>query len=169
MDGAGLVFAEYVTGELRVERERRAALDQRGTTIVTSSSALVTLLSGIAAFAALKEGNPKPSLLTIVLFSATLALFTAAAFCGLFANVSRGFSFLPASNLLRLRDDNPWDQPADDGRRLLYRFQVEQLETLRSGNERKSAFVNVGLLLQLCALAFLAVTIPASMNDLLSG
>jgi hypothetical protein len=168
VDGAGRVFAEFVAGELETERTRRAALDQRGTTIVTSSGTLVTLLSALAAFAALREGNPKPGALTLVFFSLALVSFVVAAFYGLLANRSRGHVALAAASLDELRGDVPWNQPADDARRLLYGSQVETLQSLRSGNEEKSWLVNRGLLLQLAALFFLALTIFASIGDVLT-
>jgi hypothetical protein len=90
-DGAASVLMEFIAGELRFERERRATLDQRGIAVVTSSGTLVTLLSGLAAFVALRSGQPVPSIKTFVALSLALTSLLAAAFLGISTNRSRGY------------------------------------------------------------------------------
>jgi hypothetical protein len=91
-DRGGPVFAEYIAGELKVERERRSTLDQRGISAVTSSGVVVALSSGLAALAALKPGDFKPSDIALALMAATLLGFACAAFLGILANRSLGHS-----------------------------------------------------------------------------
>jgi hypothetical protein len=166
-EGAGPVFTEFLAGELRNERDRRSALDQRGITIVTSSSTLVTLLSALAAFVALKEGNPTPGLGTVVAFSFALAAFVLAAYFGLLTNRSRRYDVIAGEGLTLLRESEYWDRSADDARWIMFGRNVDTLTTLRSANDEKSRLVNYGLLAQLIALFFLALTIVLSMVDVL--
>jgi hypothetical protein len=169
VDGAGSVFAEFVASEVERERARRATLDQRGITIVTSSGTLVTLLSALAAFAALGEGNPTPGPVTLCFFALALASFVIAAIFGLATNRSQGQVVLTTSSMEKWRSDIAWSQPADDARRLIFHFQVETLQSLRVGNEYKSRLVNRGLLFQLVALFFLSLTIFTGIGDVLAS
>ncbi|MGY1618120.1 hypothetical protein ACI797_15380 [Geodermatophilus sp. SYSU D00691] len=167
MEEAPSVLSEFVSAELKTERERRATLDQRGITIVASSSTLVTLLSGLAAFVALGDGDPKASIATFSTFCLTLAGFATAAFFGLWTNRSYGYQVLHEESLLRFRDEEMWGKSGDEARWLLYRVNVTTLETIRKGNERKSRLVNRGLLAQLIALLLLVATVLVGAGNVL--
>jgi hypothetical protein len=47
----GTYYAAFIEQELKFERERRATLDTRGQAVVTTSGALLTLVSAITAIA----------------------------------------------------------------------------------------------------------------------
>jgi hypothetical protein len=165
---AGPVFVEFIVGELKFERERRSALDQRGITAVTSSSTLVTLLSGLVALVGIK-GGVKPSIVMVAVLTLSLLCFVLAASFGIATNRSRPYTTLDESSLRSLRDDDAWTLPANEARMLIYGEHVKMLVMIRSGNNRKSAFVNLALRAQLLALSFLAITIIIGLGAMAVG
>ena len=84
-------FTEFLGGELKSERERRATLDQRGITVITSSSTLVTLLSGLAALSPLKRESKARGRHHRDIRTCALS-FVLAGFFGVLANRSRSYA-----------------------------------------------------------------------------
>jgi hypothetical protein len=166
---AGPIFAEFLANELKSERERRATLDQRGIAVVTSSSTLVTLLSGLVAFIGLRGGTPKPGIATLVALALSLLSFVIAAFYGLATNRSQTYTSLDERSLRLLREDDAWNLPPNRARWLIYGENVTMMQMLRSGNNQKSRLVNRALSAQLSALAFLALTILIGVIDIAAG
>jgi hypothetical protein len=166
------VYAEFVAGELEREFERRRTLDQRGISVVTSSSTLVTLLAALAAFMAARPtgtstattaaatlGTARPTGTSVATFGLALMSFVVAALLGLLANRSRAYQVLDEESMLSLRQEDAWNLSADEARWLIVGRQVDTLTSLRAGNFLKSRLVNRALMAQIAALALLAIAI----------
>ncbi|MEV6299100.1 hypothetical protein AB0M02_06820 [Actinoplanes sp. NPDC051861] len=164
---AGLIFADFAAGELKLERERRVMLDQRGITVITSSSTLVTILSGLAALTLVRPTTYRPTAIAVASFALAILFLATASLYALLANRSRFYSVVDESSILSLREDDAWGLSAGDARWLIIGLNVKTLTTVRAGNITKSRHVNRALLAQLVAIMFLAIAVLAETLRLL--
>jgi len=153
----GTVYFEFIESELEAERERRKSLDSRGASVVTTSSALAT---AVFALGALVTGQTSftPDKVTTWSLLAGLALFGAAAFCGLMANRTIPYEVTDTSTLEEMRSGH-WADDEVDARNITIYRNIQTIMTLRDGNNEKASWVTRAFVVQLLAAAALLVAV----------
>ncbi len=157
-DSAGPVFLDLIKSQLDEERNRKSSLEQRGITVITTSSTLVTLLFAFTALAT--KANPTYVLATGArgwLF-VSLMFFVAAAVAGLVSNWTLSYVEVDAlefKNLLQTR----WNDPTTEVAERVAMFNLDVIEGARGRNNLKSNAVRVGITLELFAIATLAISV----------
>jgi hypothetical protein len=160
----GKTYLAFIEGELSVERERRSVYDARGQALVTTSGALVTLLTGLAAV--VKTGTTvrfSASALLAVVFA--LVLFVCAAACGIVAGWNRHYALASYTTLNRMLNEH-WTDGEVDARNNVATLHAITVNTLRRANGFKAACVSVGLIVQVIALITLGVAVTIVINHI---
>jgi hypothetical protein len=160
--------ARFVAEQLAIERTRRDAINTRGLSLITTSSALATLLF---AGAALVTGTDKyvPPRGALWALGGALVGFVAAASCGLLSTRTFRAEVVEPEQLdmWRVRDD-VWTNTKSNVSRLLTKANVRSLTSLRAGNNRKMQWAVYGFWGQLLALASLTVAVAVIMTAALA-
>ena len=146
----GKVYAAFIEGELKAERERRTAYDTRGQALVTTSGALVTLIGGFAALVRAGSGT-RPPIAGLYVFGAALVLFVGAAACGIAAGWNRHHAVATIATLKRMLTEH-WKDDEVTARNNVSTVYRATVDTLRQANDFKAKWVSIGLILQVCAL-----------------
>ncbi|RJQ92764.1 hypothetical protein [Amycolatopsis panacis] len=157
MSDQGAVYLAFIEGELKAERERRSVYDARGQALVATSSALVTLLSGLAAVAKAGTTIRVPASSTAVLVAA-IALFVCAAASGIVAGWNRHYALASFTTLNRMLNEH-WTDDEVDARNNVATVHALTVRTLRRANAFKAACVSIGLVAQVLALTALGATV----------
>lgn len=151
---AGAAYCQLITDQLAEERGRKASLEARGVTVITTSSTLATLLfaltAGLTAAATFKL--PGPAKLPLVL---ALCAFATAAVLGLMTSIPLGYQEPTPSGLARLVDANFWTAPTEIGQLRVASAQVTALAAARSANGLKVRLLVGAISCELLAIIFL--------------
>jgi Flp pilus assembly protein TadB len=126
---SGLPYAPFVEQELKAERERRATLDSRGQAVVTTSGALVTLLTAIGAVVFKLKGLIVPDEARYALVTA-LACFIIAAFFGILVTINFKYDVASKKTLQQLPRSHSNDS-AELAQRNIVATNVKTIITLR--------------------------------------
>ncbi len=154
----GRLFFEFVSQELKNERERRAALDSRSVTVITSSGSFVTLSFALVAVVT-KMTDYRPSQLTIILLAlATLALCSAALFA-LLASRLVFYVVVTTEQLISWTRDEFWLDEEDNARWQLTHANSRTIKSLRQGNAVKANRLLYALWAQLLAFGLMSASI----------
>ena len=162
---AGNVYGALISEQLTQERARKASIEQRGITIVTSSGALVTLLFALPALATKAQATyvlPEPARWLLV---ACVALFILASLAGLATNFPMAYREVTGKAFDKLVTPEAWtkDKTAADRRAAAAR--VAMIKSGRTINRAKAWFLIVGLFFEVLAVIVLAL---AAANILLT-
>jgi hypothetical protein len=157
MSDQGKAYSAFVENELKAERERRAAFDLRGQGLVTTSSALVTLLAGTSALVKTGTAVTIPSTV-LILVCAALTLFAIAAACGIVASWNRAYTVAKVSTLQSMLKDR-WGDDEVDARNNVGAVQLKTVHTLRVVNKFKARCISTGHIAQVAALVVLATAV----------
>jgi hypothetical protein len=154
---AGLVYEDLIKEQLGVERAREASLGQRGAFVVTSSGALVTVLLGLAGFAA-KSGTGDIPVSARALLAASAPVFLVAAICGLGINQARRYEEVRLSALRRIVDDPAyWNTTSNaTALRRSSEVRVDILEAARKFNGDKARLLAWGLAFEVAGIGLVA-------------
>ena len=152
----GETYAKFVEAELKAEMERRASLDARGLAIVTSSSALITLMFSLSVLLTGKDhevlGDGKGWVV------ASLICFIVAGLLGILANRAREYEVTHESTLYEMLGAH-WTDDEVDARNVCATRHVATIESLRRGNESKAEQITLALVFQVAAIALLVVAL----------
>lgn len=152
---AGDAYSRLIEDQVGQERERKTSLEGRGITVITTSSALATLLFALTVrlTSASKFRLPEGARLPLIL---TLSAFVVAAGLGLAANIPLKYREPTAAGLGKLLNQNYWTAPALIGQLRAMQVQISSLEAARSANRLKVIFLLSAIGFELCAIVFLA-------------
>jgi hypothetical protein len=152
---AGAAYGELIADQLAEERSRKASLESRGLTVVTTSGTLATILFGLltALNTATRFRLPGPVRLPVVL--AVAALVMAGGF-GLATNIPLRYKEPTARGLSGLVAASYWAAPADIGQLRVAQAQVKTIAAARAANGLKVALLLTAVLCELLAVVFLA-------------
>lgn len=108
---AGSVYLEYFTAILKSQDDRKASIESRGLSVITTSGALVTLLFGLTALLTKAQDYELPKQAHGPL-GVALALFGLAALLALASNMPLpGYKNADESQFKAIFDE--WDKPKD--------------------------------------------------------
>lgn len=155
---AGTAYGELITDQLAEERNRKASLEARGVTVITTSGTLVTALfaltAGLKAAAHFKlPGDAKIALML------ALSAFVLAAMFGLATNLPLRYKEPTPDGLAKLVDANYWVAPAEIGQIRVAAAKVTVLAVARSANSLKAALLIAGGSFELLAVIFLSLAV----------
>jgi hypothetical protein len=153
--GAGKAYGALIADQLAEERNRKASLEARGVTIITTSGTLVTALfaltEGLSAAAELKlPGHAKLALIL------ALGAFVLAAIAGLATNFPLRYKEPTPNGLAKLVDTDYWTAAAEIGQIRVAAAEITILAVSRSANSLKAALLLVGISFELLAVIFLS-------------
>lgn len=157
MSTQGTVYATFIEAELKAERDRRASLDTRGVTVVTTAGSLVTLLTAIAAFVKPDTGKMLPGS-ALVVFALALVAFAVAAGFGIAACWNKTFDVAKSSTLDKMVHER-WEDNEVDARNIVATANWLSVASLRKANNFKSNAVSAGLISLAVALVLLGVVV----------
>jgi hypothetical protein len=153
----GLVYATFIESELKAEKERRASIEARGVSVITTSSGLVTLIAAVGAFVIRGDKFVLPGSGKVALLVAVMA-FAVAAGCGIATNWSYKYTVASIADLEAMRTDQ-WMDDAVDSRSVTTVINAKTIKSLRDCNERKVEWLRAGQIAQLLALVALSVAV----------
>lgn len=154
-DSAGTAYSQLIQEQLEEERSRKASLEQRGITVITTSGILVSLLFG---FSALVIGRPGFELDEIpkVLLVASLVAFFSAAIAGIVLNSPRRYREARIDDLRRLPVPAVWDASHSLGGRRAAQVRITILQAARDVNASKANWLIAAIASEVIAVALLA-------------
>lgn len=156
---AGKVYQTMVGSLLATEYDRRAKIEARGSTIVTTSASLLTLVFGLTVVVTGKDYAFTNGFAILALLAALLAFVLSTVLGIVIQNYSFAYKVIGPDTLKQLTDNASWGQSADDAARRDVSQQVTTICSLRDVNERKSRLVTMSLVLQAVAIALLSVSV----------
>jgi hypothetical protein len=151
------VFLDYIEKELRMERERKAQLDQRGVALITTSGSLTAVLFALGALVSGKESF-HPSVLTITLLGTTLLAFSIAAIFGLVTTRLVASEVGDVKSLNRLREQH-WTADVADARAAIADMHIRTIAKIRMGNKAKTEWLELGQIFQFLASVMLTLCV----------
>lgn len=156
---AGKVYQTMVGSLLAAEYDRRAKIEARGSTIVTTSASLLTLVFGLTVVVTGKDYAFTNGFAILALLAA-LSSFVISTVLGIvIQNYSFAYKVISPETLRQLTDNASWDRTANFAARADVSQQVTTICSLREVNERKSRLVTVSLVFQVVAITLLSVSI----------
>lgn len=154
------VYFAFIEGELKAERERRAALEARGVSVVTQSGALVTLLTGVGAVVHGASSSALPTLAVRALVAA-LVFFFLAALGGILVNfwpLYPGQNVADNATMTQMRTTKRRDTD-EVARSTVAHLYIGTLMNVRKGNNRKLEFVAAAQFFQILALVAVSIAV----------
>lgn len=162
--GGGEALEAFTDAELEDEAARRATVEGRGTSLITTSTALATLAFAASALVTGADAYVPPRL-SLWALGFTFVAFVGAACCGLMAAKSEPTEVVTTEQLVEWRnnDTDIWRNTKDNVSWLLTRAKILKLESLRAGSNAKMNWVKRGWAAQLGALGGLTIAVGAIM------
>lgn len=152
---AGHSYGQLIVDQLTEERNRKVSLEARGVTVISTSSALATLLFALTAglTATSKFRLPAPAKLPLLL---ALITFVFAAAFSLALNVPLRYHEPTPDGLAKLVHHDYWKAPAVIGEMRVAEVQITSLTAARSANDLKARLLVGAILFESLAIPFLA-------------
>lgn len=156
----GVVATAFVREELDAESERKASLESRAITVITSSGTLVTLLLGLAALVTksskFRLDRPERWLLAV-----SALLFVIAAAFGIVASTPFKFLLVDPRSLVSTVSAKVWATDGTELSRELTTARLAQLGDIRSRNELRAEILVAALTAQVTAVLLTATAVAA--------
>jgi hypothetical protein len=154
------VYADYIKALVDSEDARKSSMEQRGAGVVTTSSAMATLLFAIGGVVTASKNFSLPTSAQGYLVAA-IALFATAVALGILANVP-----------LLYKQGNPtagqlaqvWGYHESDAQLYIIATRLKVLESARRSNALKGWLVLLAAVVQLAALVVLVFGVLAILN-----
>jgi hypothetical protein len=148
------VFPNFVNDLLTVEDKRRDSLEARGSSMITASATMVTLLVALGAFVTdrddfqLPEGTKAP-------LSVAVVAFVVAAVLGTATYIPQPARMTDPVALSRLLPEY-WSKGPDFAQKKITVTRLDQLASLQKANDRKAWALLAAVVAQLVAVGALA-------------
>lgn len=148
-------YGAYIKEQVDAQQARKASLEQRGLSVITSSGALVTLLFGLAALST-KEAQTfaLPGAARVLLVLA-LASFFGAILSAIGSNLPFKYE-MPLVPALRAVVDDRWGDSEQDAERRLARTRLKMLESAKAKNTVKAYWLFTAVGFEVAAVALVA-------------
>ena len=148
------VFPDFVKDLLTVEDKRRDSLEARGSSMITASATLVTLLVALGAFVTNRQGFQLPEATRAPLSVAVVA-FVVAAVLGIATYIPQPARMTDPVALASLLPEY-WPKGKDFAQKKITVTRLEQLATLQRTNDWKARALLAAVAAQLVAVGALA-------------
>jgi hypothetical protein len=151
------VYSSYIESELRAERDRKAVIDTRAASLVTTSGSLVTILAAVGTFLGKEALADFPKqlipLLVLALFS-----FTFASLAGICSGWNRPHDTSDTGSMKACLQER-WNDEEVLARVEVADVQIRMIDKLRAVNEKKELFLRAGWICQVVAMGLLAIVV----------
>lgn len=160
--------AAYITERKKTEFESRKRVEDRGGTITTSSSALVTFVFGVTVFLTGKEKDATKFIsegaATTLLYA--LGAFVVAALIGIFVqNAPLRYKAADGPTLQSFVEDNAlWNGTEPDAASDCAWLDLDSIASLQRGTRFKARAATVALVVQGVAILLLVVSLGLDLN-----
>ena len=155
---AGSVYAALITEQLVEERARKASIEARGLSVITTSGALVTLLFGLGSLVSGVEGYTLPTVGRWFLLGA-LGAFLLAAAAGIVANFPLRYREVSVAGLRRLTAPEWWTNAEPAAARRAAEARLNVLERARSTNAFKVNALIAAMVIEVIAVVLVAAAV----------
>jgi hypothetical protein len=152
---AGATYSELVVEQLAEERARKASLEGRGLSVITTSGILVTLILGLSAVVNNTDGFELPDKAKLLIVAAG-GLFVLAAIGGITANFPSPYREIRVSALRRLTEERWWLNQVSPAQRRAAQARIDILDAARVVNAWKVRFLVAALIFEVLAVLALA-------------
>jgi hypothetical protein len=159
---AATAYGDLIEQQLAEERSRKTSLEQRGSFVITSASAVATLLLALAAVVTSEKHFHAGGALKVLLAVAA-SLFACAALFGLAANLPWRYYEVSENALKRLTSPDLWEAEIAPATRRIAEAKVAVLATARRANAIKSGFVSVALAAEMLGAAAVAAGVVSAL------
>jgi hypothetical protein len=158
----GVVYGGFIEAEAGLERERRAEIDRRGTAVVTSSGAFVTLALALSAVLIGRGALLVPTARPI--FLAAVAVLVIACLSAVLATLNLTYEVADVSTLRAMTEEH-WQDTTADARFAVTHLQILAIARLRKANSTKANLLRAGLSAQAVAVLLLGAAIAVQVTD----
>lgn len=155
---AGSVYAALIAEQLAEERARKASIEARGLSVITTSGALVTLLFGLGSLISGVEGYALPVAGSWLLLGA-LAAFLLAALAAIVANFPLRYREVSVGGLRRLTAPEWWTNTEPAAARRAAEARLNVLERARSTNAFKATALIAAMVVEVIAVVLVAAAV----------
>ncbi len=155
---AGPVYAALITEQLAEERARKASIEARGLSVVTTSGALVTLLFGLGSLISGVDGFSLPDSGKWLLLGA-LAAFLLAAVAAIVANFPLRYREVSVRGLRKLIAPEWWGNVEPAASRRAAEARLNVLERARSTNAFKVNALLAAMIVEVLAVVLVAAAV----------
>lgn len=156
-------YAELIESELRAELDRKANVDARAASVVTSSGAIVAILAALGTFLANQARIFLPWYGSLLVVSALVA-FAVASFAGIMAGRLHEYQVTSIESMSSMVGDH-WKDEEDFACLAVASFRIRLIDVLRNINARKVWWLHLGWWCQITAMVALAVVIAIALLD----
>lgn len=155
---AGVAYAELIGEQLEQERARKASIEARALSVITTSGGLVTLLFALGGLISGVEGYTLPELGRWLLL-ASLAAFVLAAIAAIVANFPLRYREVSIGGLRRLTGAEWWTKPIAPGSRRAAEARVTLLGRARTTNAFKVRTLIAAMAIEVVAVVLIAAAV----------
>ena len=155
----GKVYQAMVADLLVAEYERRSKMEARGSTIVTASASLLTVIVGLTVIVTGKDYVFSSGWAISAVMLALFAFIVSAVLGIVVQTYSRAYWTISNESLDQLTTDSFWGRSANHAARDDVSQRVTTICTLRSANERTAKLVTVSLAFQVAAIFLLSLAV----------
>lgn len=159
MAQAGNVYGELLANLLMLETTRKASIEQRGITVITSSGVLVSLLIALSALLIGPNSTSSFGVASRSLIIAAVVIFVVAASFGIMANAPRTYVGLGDEDFDRMVAKHSWSADEDEAAFLIAQQRVRELKTAIKINNRKGDYVQWAITAQVIGVGLVAAAI----------
>lgn len=152
------VHAEYLDRLVADQEDRKKSIEGRGTGVVTTSAALVSLLFGLVAVVTGVEEFTLTSAARPPL-AVAMALFVVAGALGLLTNAPRNYENADAKQLADMLEDRIWTESELRAKRRVAATQRKVFARAQKVNGEKARLLFVAMFVQVVAVLSLAVAV----------
>jgi hypothetical protein len=159
MSQAGDVYGDLIANLLTLETTRKASIEQRGITVITSSGVLVSLLIALSALLIGRNSETPLGAASRTLIVAAVVAFVVAAGFGIAANAPRTYEGLSDEDLDRIVAKHSWSASEEEAGLLVAQQRVRELKTAVKINNRKADYIQWAITAQVIGVGLVAAAI----------
>jgi hypothetical protein len=161
--GGSTLYANFIAKQLEGEDNRRASLEQRGISVISTSGALVTLLFGLAALVTERKDFVLSGSARTMLFVA-LGFFVVASLLAIATNAPLRYLGVNADDLRRAVEQL-WGDTRSDAEQRISATQVKVLAETKRLNNLKGKILIAAMCGEVLAVLFVALAVGAILRS----
>jgi hypothetical protein len=152
------IYSAYIKEQLAAQETRKASIEQRGSAVITSSGALVSLLFGLVTLTTRSTTYELPEGAKSWIFAA-MASFVIAAIAAIITNTPLFYSGVKTSDLQQALRGSIWNDPPPIAEKRIAATDIKVLRTAKSRNTFKGFALLGAVVAEVLAVLFLALAI----------
>lgn len=159
-DGSA-VYSDLLKATLEGEYSRKASIEQRGLSLISTSGGLVTLLVALGAL--LLGKDPTLPVVSTACIAASSVCFVVAAGLGLASNSPRSYFGLMPDDLDRIVTEQAWKSERDEALFLVAQFRANGAKAAYLLNNKKARLIQFGIGAEVLGVALVACSLMTAL------